>query len=237
MHTPGLAVDEWVGEGGVGVSATGAGAVRLRGACKVVLVLVLVGLAVFSIVSHFVPVALGFKALVIGVPCVLAVAVLLSLFLLDRGRLAFRVSLKAIARHAMGTLTWVILAVGATGIISGSLGNSTGCPAGVSGVCYKNGSWAIRDGRYYRLYPFDAQGDRISDAAWVQISKDEYTAGAGADFRGADDFGIWVAVFAYLLIVGREASTAKYAADRADRIPLQIRETLPHTNPSEPPAP
>lgn len=221
----------------MGVSATSTGTLRLRAVRKAVLVLVLVGLAASSIVSHFVPVALGFKALVIGVPCVLAVAVLLSRFLLERGQPTSRVSLKTIARHAMGTLTWVILAVGAAGIISGSLGNSTGRPPGVSGICYTNGSWAIRDGRHYRLYPFDAQGDSINDAAWVQISKNEYTAGAGADFGGADDFGIWVAVFAYLLIVGREASTAKYATDRADRIPLRIRETLPRTSSSEPPAP
>ena len=35
---------------------------------------------------------------------------------------------------------------GATGIVSDFVGNSSGCPSGVSGSCYKTASWAIRDG-------------------------------------------------------------------------------------------
>jgi hypothetical protein len=72
---------------------------------RAVILLVLAGLAAFSIVSHSVPVELGFKALVIGLPCVLFGGGFVYLLLTENRRSASRVSLKAIARYAMGTVT------------------------------------------------------------------------------------------------------------------------------------
>lgn len=204
---------------------------RLRFACRAVLVLVLAMLTAFSIASQFVPIALGFKALVIGLPCALVGGGFVYLLATENRRKIARVSLKVVARRAIGAMTtYVILGLGAAGLISGSVGNSTGCPAGVSGSCYKTATWAIRDGRYYELWPYDAQGDSMRNAPWVQITRGAYIAGAGADFRGVDDFGIFIAGFGYLLLVGVEASAAKYVEDRARRTPLEVRDMLPRPN-------
>jgi hypothetical protein len=204
---------------------------RLRFACRAVIVLVLAMLTVFSIASWFVPIALGFKALVIGLPCALAGGGFVYGIATENRRLTPRVSLKAIGRRAIGAMTtYVVLGLGAAGYISGAVAGPTGCPAGVSGTCYQTASWAIRDGRYYELWPYDARGDSISNAPWVQITRGAYIAGAGADFRGADDFGIFVVGFAYLQLVGMEASAAKYVEDRARRMPLEVRSMLPGPN-------
>jgi hypothetical protein len=181
---------------------------------RAVLLLVLAGLAAFSIVSHFVPVELGFKALVIGLPCVLFGGGFVYLLLTENRRSASRGSLKTIARYAMGTVTYVVLALGVTGVVSDSVGNSTGCPPGVSGICYKTATWAIHGHRYYELWPYDARGNSINNAPWAQITEDEYITGAGADFRQADGFGICIACLAYLMLAGKEVSEAAYAAQR-----------------------
>jgi hypothetical protein len=99
-------------------------------------------------------------------------------------------------------------------VVSDSVGNSTGCPPGVSGICDKTATWAIRGHRYYELWPYDAQGNSINNAPWVRITLDEYITGAGADFRQADGFGICLACLAYLMLVGTEASKAEHAAER-----------------------
>lgn len=61
-----------------------------------------------------------------------------------------------------------------------------------------------------------------------------YIAGAGAGFRGTDDFGIFMAGFAYLLLIAMEASAAKYVEDRARRVPLEVRDMLPRPNEPRP---
>ena len=204
---------------------------RLRFACRAVIVLVLAMLAALSIASWFVPIALGLKALVIGLPCVLVGGGFVYLLATENRRRIARVSLKVVTRRAIGAVTThVVLGLMAAGCISGVVAGPTGCPAGVSGICYQTATWAIRDGRYYELWPYDAQGDPIRNAPWVQITRGAYIAGAGADFRGVDDFGIFIAGFGYLLLVGVEASAAKYAEDRARRTPLEVRDMLPLPN-------
>lgn len=197
---------------------------RLTPLARAVITAIIAGLAAFSIASHFVPVELGFKALVIGVPCVTAGSLSVYLFAMEGKQVVKRVSLKALVRRGMGMAMYVSLALGSAGIISDFVGNSSGCPAGVSGSCYKTASWSIRDGGYYRLWPYDAQGNGITDAPWAQITESEYITGAGADFREADVFGIFVAGFAYLLVIALEILRQQAESDSG---PLELRTLLP----------
>lgn len=201
-----------------------------RTAGKATVVLELVGLAAFSTASHFVPVALSFKALVIGPPFVLFACSFVCLFVGGKKRQAAPISIKAVFRYVAGTLTWAVLALVAVGAISNSVGNSTGCPAGITGTCYKTASWSIHDGHYYRPFPYDGQGDGIDGAPWVQITASEYTEGAGADFRQAIDFGICAAALNYLAILAMEASAAGYYPTGPVGAPFRAANSLPAQN-------
>lgn len=208
-------------------TAPGVGA-RWRTAGKAAVVLEMAGLVALSVVSHLEPLPLGLKALALGPPSALALACFTCAFVVGHRRPnSSKLPWKLIVRHAICTSTFIVLALGVAGGVSASIGNDVGCPQGEAGSCYKSGSWAIRDGRYYRLYPYDVHGNSISGAPWVQITEKEYIAGAGADLRDADGAGIGVASFAYLIIVAMEASAARsYAATAGGRV-LQFREVLP----------
>lgn len=197
---------------------------RVTPLARAVITVMIAVLSAFSIASHFVPVELAFKALVIGVPCVTAGSLFVYLVVSERRWPASRVSLKTLARCAVGTATYVSLVLGATGIVSDFVGNSSGCPSGVSGSCYKTASWAIRDGGYYRLWPYDAEGNGITGAPWEQITENEYISGAGADFRQADGFGIFAAGFAYLLVVTLDIRRRQAGSGRGS---LEVRRPLP----------
>lgn len=181
----------------------GAGSIS-PSAGKAVVVLELAGLAAVSITSHFVPLTLSFKTLAIGLPIGLFACGLVALSVDGRRHRIAPFPLKAVIRYAVGPLSLVVLALVAVGLVSDSVGNSSGCPAGISGSCYKLASWSIRDGKYYELYPFDAQGSSVEGAPSVQITASEYNEGAGADLRGAIDFGIVVAAFNYLVVLMME---------------------------------
>jgi hypothetical protein len=172
-------------------------------------VVVLAILLTFSVVSHEVPLSLGFKPLVIGLPCVVAAAQVVRLAILSRrGRIA-KTSLVSIVKSAGGPLTVVVLILGAFGFASDSIGNSSGCPSGISGVCYKISSWKIQDGKYYMLYPYDERGSSVASAQWVQISESEYISGAGADLRQAISFGVFIALFAYFMVLAEGAAVTR----------------------------
>lgn len=172
-------------------------------------VAVLAILLVFSIMSHEIPLGLGFKPLVIGIPCLVAAAQVARLAMLSRkGRIA-KTSLASIVKSAGEILTIAILILGACGFTSDLVGNSSRCPSNVSGVCYKISSWKVQGGKYYMLYPYDKQGNSVADARWVQITEAEYISGAGADLRQAISFGVFIALFAYFMVLAEGAAVTR----------------------------
>jgi hypothetical protein len=176
-----------------------AGGRRGRQIIALAAIAVLVMLLIVSVVSHEVPLSLGFKALVIGVPLVLVAGAGIRFVLLVRSQSLVKISWLTILKSAGAVMTVVIITLGAGVFVSNTVGNSSGCPAGIAGVCYKTDGWKIQDGKYYVSYVSNQQGADNSVEPWTEISESEYLSGAGADLRQAIDFGVGVALFTYLM--------------------------------------
>ena len=182
---------------------------RSRGVLTWIVIAVLMLLLAFSVASHEVPFSMSLKPLAIGTPCLVAAAQAVRLGLLSRNGRIVKTPVLTILKLGSTIFSAVILILAAFGFASVSLGNSSGCPSGVSGTCYKVAAWKIQDGMYYTLYPYDKKGDKVADAQWVQISESEYLSAAGADLRQAIGFGIGIALFAYFMILAEGASVTK----------------------------
>ena len=62
--------------------------------------------------------------------------------------------------------------------------------------CVKLDTWKMENGDYYRQFPYDSEGNRDSDAPWVEISQADYVAEVGTRLRMASlvsVFGLCVA--------------------------------------------
>jgi hypothetical protein len=73
-------------------------------------------------------------------------------------------------------------------------------------TCTKVDGWAVRNGGYYRQYPYNSQGRADEQAPWVRISRSAYIAETGTLDRSAMIFGLLSLTMAMLVSILIEGS-------------------------------
>jgi hypothetical protein len=73
-------------------------------------------------------------------------------------------------------------------------------------TCTKVDGWAVRNGGYYRQYPYNSQGGSDEQAPWVRISRSAYIAETGTLDRSAMTFGLFCLTMAMLVSILIEGS-------------------------------
>ena len=72
------------------------------------------------------------------------------------------------------------------------------CPDG-SAVCVKTDEWRSSGGQYFRLIPYNAQGQADPSQPWVEISRETYITEVGTRLRQAATFGVFSLCFAWFV--------------------------------------
>jgi hypothetical protein len=72
------------------------------------------------------------------------------------------------------------------------------CPDG-SAVCVKTDEWRSSGGQYFRLIPYNAQGQADPNQPWVEISRETYVTEVGTRLRQAATFGVFSLCFAWFV--------------------------------------
>ncbi|GAC1506476.1 MAG: hypothetical protein NVS1B6_14360 [Steroidobacteraceae bacterium] len=97
-------------------------------------------------------------------------------------------------------LTLAFLAVALTALALAVTSNTpVDCPP-TARSCIKIDEWKQSEGHYYRLYPYDVQGNSDRSQPWVEISRATYLAEVGARLRSAAAFGIGALCLAWFVV-------------------------------------
>ena len=68
-----------------------------------------------------------------------------------------------------------------------------------SAVCVKTDQWRSSGGQYFRLIPYNAQGQADPNQPWVEISRETYITEVGTRLRQAATFGVFFLCFAWFV--------------------------------------
>jgi hypothetical protein len=68
-----------------------------------------------------------------------------------------------------------------------------------SAVCVKTDQWRSSGGQYFRLIPYNAQGQADPNQPWVEISRETYITEVGIGLRQAATFGVFSLCFAWFV--------------------------------------
>lgn len=68
-----------------------------------------------------------------------------------------------------------------------------------SAVCVKTDQWRSSGGQYFRLIPYNAQGQADPSQPWVEISRETYITEVGTRLRQAATFGVFSLCFAWFV--------------------------------------
>ncbi len=68
-----------------------------------------------------------------------------------------------------------------------------------SAVCLKTDQWRSSGGQYFRLIPYNVQGQADPNQPWVQISRETYITEVGTSLRQAATFGVFSLCFAWFV--------------------------------------
>jgi hypothetical protein len=189
----------------------------LRTCLRIVLTAASLAYLAFMLISHFrpfsptleAPLALGGWLLLL-IPIVQA-AVQFCGYDRDELRSTRKLAWAALrGRRGLAVYGALMVAIFVAAGVAGTVGDlSTSCNnSDPAATCLKIDKWTAADGKYYRQYPYDAQGNSDPNAAWVPISRDEYVAEVGTRLRAAAMFGVLSLGLAFLATLVEEATAA-----------------------------
>jgi hypothetical protein len=153
-------------------------------------------------VSHSTPLSSALEAPLAFVGGFSVALLALSHWLRTRSGRSRRPELSARKKVWSRVATLAFAAVAGLALYLALTGNvPTNCPQGATS-CVKIDEWRISGGHYYRLFPYDSQGNDDPSRPWVEIDRQTYVAEVGTRLRMAAAFGVAGLCLAWLLAGG-----------------------------------
>ncbi len=170
---------------------------------RLIICVLTIGYLIVIIASHLLPLDPNLEAPLAYTPYLLGVLGGALAFLFGGAAVRQRFRFRNARRPPLRYLWYPLpLAVAfATLAVAGFYLATTGpaaCSDG-SAVCVKTDEWRSSGGQYFRLIPYNAQGQADPNQPWVEISRETYITEVGTRLRQAATFGVFSLCFAWFV--------------------------------------